>query len=61
MVGDRKYDMRAAVVNRVLPIGVLWGYGSFTELRSAGAVYICSRANHLLALTTQAAACKTPS
>ncbi len=59
MVGDRKYDMRAAVANRVLPIGVLWGYGSFNELRSAGAVYICSRSNHLLALTAQAAACKT--
>jgi len=37
MVGDRHYDMSAAVRNGVFPAGVLWGYGSREELLGAGA------------------------
>ncbi len=37
MVGDRYHDIRAAKANGVQSVGVLWGYGSETELRDAGA------------------------
>jgi phosphoglycolate phosphatase len=37
MIGDREHDMVGAVRNNVYPAGVLWGYGSCEELRSAGA------------------------
>jgi phosphoglycolate phosphatase len=36
MVGDRHYDVVGAIENGIRPIGVLWGYGSFDELRRAG-------------------------
>jgi len=36
MVGDRSYDIIGAIENGVLPVGVLWGYGSEDELRTAG-------------------------
>ena len=37
MVGDRHHDIDAARANRVRAVGVLWGYGSRTELEAAGA------------------------
>jgi phosphoglycolate phosphatase len=37
MVGDRKHDVIGALHNEVLPVGVLWGYGSAQELLAAGA------------------------
>lgn len=37
MIGDRRHDMIGAIGNGVLPIGVLWGYGSASELTTAGA------------------------
>jgi phosphoglycolate phosphatase len=37
LIGDRKYDITAALVNGVTPVGVLWGYGTEDELREAGA------------------------
>jgi phosphoglycolate phosphatase len=40
MIGDRKHDVEAAKVHGVDSIGVLWGYGSADELRSAGATHI---------------------
>ena len=40
MVGDRYYDISAAVQSGVDSIGVLYGYGSEEELRDAGATYI---------------------
>jgi phosphoglycolate phosphatase len=43
MVGDRKYDMEGAIKNNVLPVGVLWGFGSEEELTRAGAEHICSK------------------
>ena len=39
MVGDRFYDIEAAVEVGVDSIGVLYGYGSEEELRKAGATY----------------------
>jgi phosphoglycolate phosphatase len=37
MVGDRKHDVVGALNNKMGFIGVLYGYGSTAELRSAGA------------------------
>ena len=37
MIGDRRHDMRAAQRNGVRTMGVLWGYGSRSELEEAGA------------------------
>jgi phosphoglycolate phosphatase len=37
MIGDRRHDIRAARQNGARSIGVLWGYGSRTELEEAGA------------------------
>lgn len=37
MIGDRRYDIRAAQINAVRSLGVLWGYGSRAELEEAGA------------------------
>jgi len=37
MVGDRSHDMIGARANRLRPVGVLWGYGSRSELLGAGA------------------------
>ncbi len=37
MVGDRLHDIHAAQANRLRSIGVLWGYGTQTELQAAGA------------------------
>lgn len=38
MVGDRHHDIRAARLNGVSAIGVLWGYGSAAELSDADRV-----------------------
>jgi phosphoglycolate phosphatase len=37
MVGDRRMDMEGAVVHGLRGVGVLWGFGSEEELRTAGA------------------------
>jgi phosphoglycolate phosphatase len=37
VVGDRRHDVEGAHANGLLAIGVLWGYGSKTELEAAGA------------------------
>jgi len=37
MIGDRAADVRAAKANGLKSVGVLWGYGSQTELVNAGA------------------------
>ncbi|HSQ04491.1 MAG TPA: HAD hydrolase-like protein [Burkholderiales bacterium] len=43
MVGDRAYDVIGAKANGVIPVGVLWGYGTREELLSAGAQFLCER------------------
>lgn len=40
MVGDRDYDVKGASANEIECMGVLYGYGSYDELESAGAVCI---------------------
>ena len=40
MVGDRFYDIKAAVEVGVDSVGVLYGYGNEQELRESGATYI---------------------
>ncbi len=37
MIGDRAADVRAAKANGLRSVGVLWGYGSESELVEAGA------------------------
>jgi phosphoglycolate phosphatase len=37
MIGDREHDVHGAAAHGVGAIGVLWGYGSRSELESAGA------------------------
>jgi phosphoglycolate phosphatase len=38
MIGDRLHDMHGAAAHRLPAYGVLWGYGSLTELTDAGAL-----------------------
>ena len=40
IVGDRDYDVKGASANGIECMGVLYGYGSYDELESAGAVCI---------------------
>lgn len=40
MIGDRKHDILGAKANGLKSVGVLYGYGDFEELKSAGADYI---------------------
>src|SRR5262245_50879164 len=42
MVGDRAHDIVGAKAHGVFPIGVLWGYGSYGELITAGATALCA-------------------
>ena len=37
MIGDRRYDIEAALATQVAAVAVLWGYGTREELESAGA------------------------
>ena len=41
MVGDRAHDILGAKAHGVFSIGVLWGYGSYDELVTAGATVLC--------------------
>ena len=47
MIGDRAGDIVAARANRVRSIGVLWGYGSESELADAGADGLCALPSEL--------------
>ena len=42
MIGDREHDIHGAREHGIDGIGVLWGYGTETELREAGAVRIAA-------------------
>jgi len=42
MIGDRSHDVVGARRNGMTAIGVLYGYGSESELRDAGAHHICA-------------------
>ena len=47
MIGDREHDVRGAIHNSVIPVGVLWGYGSRDELTRAGAQTFLSTSSEL--------------
>jgi phosphoglycolate phosphatase len=49
MVGDRSHDVLGAAAHGVQCIGVLWGYGSATELSTSGALRLCEHPDQLLA------------
>ena len=53
MIGDRDNDARAARLNGVRMIGVLWGYGSREELTAAGANALCATPADLVRTVTQ--------
>jgi len=50
MIGDRHFDIDGAVANCVQGIGVLWGFGSQTELEKAGAHALARDPEHLAQL-----------
>lgn len=50
MVGDRKHDIEGAKNNGITSIGVLYGYGSKTELQKAGADFLASDIKELMML-----------
>ena len=50
MIGDREHDIKGALTNAVMPVGVLWGYGSREELTRAGATLLCERPEAMLEL-----------
>ena len=43
MVGDRFYDIEGGKANALATAGVLWGYGSETELKECGADFIAEK------------------
>jgi phosphoglycolate phosphatase len=50
MIGDRSHDVLGSAAHGIGCAGVLWGYGSRTELIEAGARHLCERPGDLLAL-----------
>lgn len=50
MIGDRHFDIDGAIANRVRGFGVLWGFGSRSELEHAGASAIAATPDELAAL-----------
>jgi phosphoglycolate phosphatase len=49
MIGDRAVDIVSARAHRIPSIGVLWGYGSESELTAAGADGLCGAPPELAA------------
>ena len=47
MIGDRMHDVVGASANGLRTVGVLWGYGSRTELQDAGAASLCEAPSDL--------------
>lgn len=52
MIGDRSQDVRAALFNRLRPVGVLWGHGTEQELKAAGASVLLQEPAQLPGLVT---------
>lgn len=50
MIGDRLHDIEGAKENGLASVGVLWGYGSRTELENAGADFIANDIDSLVQL-----------
>ena len=49
MIGDRRMDIEGARQHGMRSIGVLWGFGSADELRTAGADQLVASPDALLA------------
>lgn len=47
MVGDRLFDMEAAVLLDCIPLGVTYGFGSVEELEKSGALHLCQAPSEL--------------
>lgn len=47
MVGDRSYDVDAAVANGIKAVGVTYGYGTAKELQDAGASHLAETVHEL--------------
>ena len=47
-IGDRDLDVKAALDNRIIPIGALWGFGSREELIGSGCEYIAATPSTLI-------------
>ena len=50
MVGDRRHDVLGSAAHSIACVGVLWGYGSQTELAAAGARRLARRPAQLTEL-----------
>ncbi len=48
MIGDRKYDIIGAKENEIESIGVLFGYGSYEELKNAGADHLAKNVDEII-------------
>ena len=48
MIGDRKYDILGAKENGLDSMGVLFGFGDYEELTTAGADYIAKSVEEIL-------------
>lgn len=48
MIGDRRFDIEAAVANGIPSIGVTWGFGDRAELTGAGATLVVDRPEQIL-------------
>ena len=53
MIGDREHDVHGAKLCGIDSAGVLWGFGSEQELRSAGATHVCATTDELAGLLLQ--------
>ena len=53
MIGDREHDVIGAKENGLDSIGVLFGYGSYDELKRAGATFIAKRPPDILGYIEQ--------
>lgn len=51
MIGDRRHDIEGAHANGLPAVGVLWGYGSRSELQAAGADLLVESMEDLVAWT----------
>jgi len=48
LIGDRDIDIKAAIDNKIIPIGAAWGFGGAEELMEAGAKCIVETPSKLI-------------
>jgi phosphoglycolate phosphatase len=52
MIGDRKFDIIGAKTVGISSIGVLYGFGSYDEIKDSGADYIAADIHELYEIIT---------